>query len=307
MTTETVKGRTADSLLRKANNRERIALCKLERLKARFDRLYDDLSMTQAECEGLKSELGCVKNEKSRLEQEAAMWRAQLFERMEILDQTRDQLGDLREENSRMREDVEKAQEAHRTNHKELKRRDRERKEFEQKIEELQMAERQSKDQSNELLDALTDANRAIDSLQRQNDYYQREIDGLKAIGASLTESLTKLTQQRDQYKHRLESRGDDLRLEQAQAENLLDEVERLKDELYETRCKLVTLQIEGEMKELRRAGAEKADRASEQKFADFPNAESAVIQEPQPRSLLWRASKKVSGWFRISDDISSN
>ncbi|MCA9778723.1 MAG: hypothetical protein KC800_18470 [Candidatus Eremiobacteraeota bacterium] len=310
MTKDSVKGRSTEAMLKKAQNRERIAQCKLERLKTRFDRLEHEklgfkrqVEEIQDDCLRLAEELLTVKAEKSKLEQEASMWRTQLFERMELLDLARDQVAHLKTEKASLEEQAQQARETSLTSHQELKRRDRERKQYEMKIEELETAQKQSRDQTEEILEALTDAKRAIDSLQRSNDYYQREIVGLKSIGASVTEKLTKMTQQRDRYKQRLNARSEELRLEQDQSAHLLSEVERLKDELYEVRGKLMTYQIEDDVREIRQAGADKASRAAEQKFAELPIAESEVHETTEPRSLISRATKKVSGWFRISDN----
>ena len=310
MTKDSVKGRSTEAMLKKAQNRERIAQCKLERLKTRFDRLEHEklgykrqVEEIQDDCLRLAEELLTVKAEKSKLEQESSMWRTQLFERMELLDLARDQVAHLKTEKASLEEQAQQARETSLTSHQELKRRDRERKQYEMKIEELETAQKQSRDQTEEVLEALTDAKRAIDSLQRSNDYYQREIVGLKSIGASITEKLTKMTQQRDRYKQRLNARSEELRLEQDQSSHLLSEVERLKDELYEVRGKLMTYQIEDDVREIRQAGADKASRAAEQKFAELPVAESEVHETTEPRSLISRATKKVSGWFRISDN----
>jgi chromosome segregation ATPase len=309
LTTDTVKGRPPEPMLKKALNRERIAHCKLERLKSRFERIQEEMLASRAErevfrdqCERLKEEVATLKDQKSHLEQESSMWRTQLFERMELLDQAKDRLAEMEQHTESLLCQADQAEQTQMTSHRELKRRDRERKEFELKIEELQSAQDHSRCETQEMLEALTDAKRAIDSLQRSNDYYQREVVGLKSIGASVTEKLTKMTQQRDRYRQRLNSRGDELRLEQGQSAHLLDEVERLKDELYETRGKLMTYQIEDDVREVRQAGADKANRAAEQKYADFP-AESVAKAPEAPASLLSKATKKFSGWFRLSEN----
>jgi chromosome segregation ATPase len=335
-------------MLKQAQNREKIAQCKLDRLKSRFDRVQEEMLTSNKErnefrdecerlqeelarlgdekarveqeasmwrtqlfernefrdeCERLQEELARLGDEKARVEQEASMWRTQLFERMELLDQSRDRLAQMKQQVEALRTQAAQAQTTHKTSHQELKRRDRERKEFEMKIQELESAQRHSRCETEDMLEALTEANRAIDSLQRSNDYYQREIVGLKSIGASLTEKLTKMTQQRDRYKQRLNARGDEMRLEQGQSAHLLDEVKRLKDELFEARAKLMTYQIEDDVRELRQAGTEKAHRAVEQKYAEFPVTESVVKDPQESASLLSKATKRVSGWFRLSDN----
>lgn len=309
LTTELETDRTVRAQLQKAENREKIAQCKLENLKNRFDRLYEEMSDFQCKLLDSREEVGLLRDElkranleKERIEQESAMWRAQLFERMELLDKTKAKLADVTLELEETKSRAAYATESHKTSHQELQRRDREKQVFELKIEELQVAQKESKDQAGDLLSALTDAERAIESLQRSNDFYQREIVGLKSIGASLTEQLTQLTLQRDGYKERLNTRVSELRTEKAESAHLLSEIERLKDELYETRSKLVTFQIESEVREIRKAGEEKSARAAEEKYGDFPSTESAV-PKAEERSLLSRASKKVSGWFRLSDE----
>lgn len=310
LTMETVKGRSTDSMLKQAQNREKIAQCKIERLKERFERTQDEILSLQTErdefrdhCERLLERLASSEAEKARLEQESAMWRTQLFERMEMLDKAKEKVAQKEREIESLRTQAEQARETNQTSHQELKRRDRERKQFELKIEELETAHTRSRCETEEMLEALTDAKCAIDSLQRSNDYYQREIVGLKSIGASLTEKLTKMTQQRDRYKQRLNSRGDELRMEQDHSAHLLEEVERLKDELYEVRGKLMTYQIEDDVRDLRQAGLDKANRAVEQKYIEVPSVESSLAAPQEQRSLLSRASKKVSGWFRLSDN----
>ena len=309
LTTELETDRTVRAQLQKAENREKIAQCKLENLKNRFDRLYEEMSDFQVKLLDSREEIGVLRDElnranleKERIEQESAMWRSQLFERMEMLDKTKAKLAEVSLELEDMKNRAAYATESHKTSHQELQRRDREKQVFELKIEELQIAQKEVKDQAGDLLSALTDAERAIESLQRSNDFYQREIVGLKSIGASLTEQLTQLTLQRDGYKERLNTRVSELRAEKAESAHLLTEIERLKDELYETRSKLVTFQIESEVREIRKAGEEKSARAVEEKYSDFPTSESSVLK-PEERSLLSRASKKVSGWFRLSDD----
>ena len=309
MTTEIETDRTLRTQLQKAENRERIAQCKLENLKSRFDRLYEEMSDFQGKLLDSREEIGVLRDqltrvqlEKERVEQESAMWRSQLFERMELLDKTKAKLAEVTTELEETKSRAAYAKESHNTSHQELQRRDREKQVFELKIEKLQIAQKESKDQASDLLSALTDAERAIESLQRSNDYYQREIVGLKSIGASLTEQLTQLTLQRDGYKERLNTRVSELRAEKAETAHLLTEIERLKDELYETRSKLVTYQIESEVREIRKAGEEKSARAAEEKHKEFPSTECSVAK-PEERSLISRASKTVSGWFRLSDD----
>ena len=118
MTKDSVKGRSTEAMLKKAQNRERIAECKLERLKARFDRLEHEklaykiqVEEIQDDCLRLAEELLAVKAEKARVEQEASMWRTQLFERMELLDLARDQVAHLKNEKQNLEEQAKQAKE----------------------------------------------------------------------------------------------------------------------------------------------------------------------------------------------------
>ena len=166
LTTDIVKGRSAEAMLKQAKNRERIAQRKLDRLKSRFDRVQDEMLNSRAECERLHDQLATLRLEKSHVEQEASMWRTQLFERMELLDQAKDRLSQMKQQLEALRAQAVYAQTTQKTSHQELRRRDRERKEFELKIEELESAQKHSRCETEEMLESLTDAKRAIDSLQ---------------------------------------------------------------------------------------------------------------------------------------------
>lgn len=304
------------SELRKAENRERIAQCKLERLKERFDKLYEEmadcqeeLAVTRGQCSALRNQVEKAQQERERASQEALMWRTQLFERMELLEETNQQLHAAEHELELAWERVGQANLSHQTSHDELKRRDKERLAFEIKIEELQRAQRETRDQANDLLEALTDAESAISSLQRSNDRYQREVDGLKSLGASLTERLTALTEQSDKYRETASQALDELRLERDQNDHLQSEMERLKAELYEAKGKLISYKLEADVRESRQAGKEKASSRVSDKYGSFPSTESAIVK-PASGSLLSKATKTMTGWFRVgpsNSDISQN
>ena len=294
------------SKLRKEENRTRIAECKLDRLKSRFDKIYDDLEESRNELgqqqrryEALEQELETARNERDRARQESLMWRTQLFERMEKLEARNQEIEALQEQLEGVKGLADHARATHHATHLELQRRDHERLEYLKQIEELQQTRLDSQEQQQDLLDALTGAESAIEALQRSNDLYQREVDGLKAIGASLTEKLTDLTQARDDFKEKYTSSQDELLLVKAHNEHLTRELERLRDELYETKGKLLTARLESDVKSLRKTaqnGGECRD-----KYAQFPSQESAAVK-PQERSLISRATKKMTGWFKLSN-----
>ena len=306
------------SELRKAENRERIAQCKLERLKERFDKLYeeisecqDELAVTKGECSALKKQVEIAQRERERASQEALMWRTQLFERMELLEDANQQLHAAEHELELAWERAGHANQSHQASHAELRKRDKERLTFELKIEELQKAQRETRDQANDLLEALTDAESAISSLQRSNDKYQRQVDGLKSLGASLTEKLTQLTEQRDKYRETASTVTDVLRLEREQNEHQQSEIERLKNELYEVKGQLIAYKLEADVRESRLAGEQKATERSTDKYGKFPSTESRIVQ-PIGGSLLSKATKTMTGWFKVSSgesdrDVSRN
>ena len=292
--------------MRKEENRARIAECKLDRLKSRFDKVYDDLEESRSDLgeqqrryEALEQQLETVCNERDRARQESLMWRTQLFERMEKLEARNQELEALQVQLEEVKGLADHARATHHATHLELQRRDRERLEYLQQIEDLQQTRLDSQEQHQDLLDALTGAESAIEALQRSNDLYQREVDGLKSIGASLTEKLTDLTEARDDFKEKYTSSQDELLLVKAHNDHLTRELERLRDELYETKGKLLTARLESDVKSMRKAAAMKGE--SLDKFADFPSQESAAVK-PQQRSLISRATKKMTGWFKLSN-----
>lgn len=304
-----------ETQLRKSQNRETIAQRKLENLKSRFERLneehselHSELKASRAESLRIREQLIAARVEKEHLAQESAMWRSQLFERMEMQDKTKAELESVRRELKDTQERLARAVETHQTNHEELKRRDREKQNYRAQLDSLKAAHQESKEQEEELLTALFDAEQAIRSLQRSNDFHQREIAGLRTIGAGLTENLGRVAQQCDYFKERWESTQAELHTEKVESEQLLAEIEQLKNELFDAHSRLTTFQLEAEMRELRRVGTEKSVRATEEKFAELPAKECVTPDGGTSGSFLRRASKKVSGWFRFDDQhISSN
>lgn len=310
MRSESEVDRNLRAELRKAENRERVAQCKLDRLKERFDKLYNDVACSQKaldnvniECENLRRQLARAQEERERASQEALMWRTQLFERMELLETTKHQMRELEQTIELERERAEHAALVQRSSHEELKKRDRERLFFELRIEDLQKAEKEAREQANDLLEALTDAETAISDFQRANDRQEREIDGLKSLGASLSEQLRQTAGLLDQQKKHSLALREELRHEREQSALLLSEFERLKDSYSEVQERLTGLEQEIERGVLRRVGKEKAGIARREKLAEYPAAAAqAETQRIIGRDALSRATKKMTGWFRLSD-----
>ena len=132
--------------MRKEENRTRIAECKLDRLKSRFDKVYDDLEESRGELceqqrryESLEQELETARNERDRARQESLMWRTQLFERMEKLEARNQELEAVQEQLEEVKGLADHARATHHATHLELQRRDRERLEYLKQIEELQV------------------------------------------------------------------------------------------------------------------------------------------------------------------------
>jgi len=306
--TETATQTRYRSKIQKAENRLRIAQCKLDRLKARFDRVSEELADVQHRWETSQKENLSLRDEvisqaelTDKARQEALMWRTQLFEKMEQLEDMREKLESTQDELKSAWQRLTKISENHQTSYEELCRRDKERRSFQAKIEELQRRQSVSQGQTNDLLEALTGAEAAIESLQRSNDKYQREVDGLKSLGQSLTEQLSRLTDQRDSYARQFVSAEEELEKARATNRQLKNEVERLTDELYETKGKLITYQLESDVREIRRTGKEKSEQSRDEKYKEVLPQESPEIRQMPNRSLLHRATKKVSGWFRLS------
>ena len=294
--------------LKRAENRERIAQCKLEHLKVRFDKLYNELAVCQdrldaqqADNRELNEKLVVTQSECSRAVEEALMWRTQLFERMELLETTQRELQDREQELEMARKQVDQAALHHRINHEELQKRDRERVAFEIKISEIQKTEHQARQQVDDVLAALTDAEAAIASLQRSSDLYQREADSLKSIGASLAEKLNRASEQNRLFSEKLTAVEDELASERERSGQLTDEVDRLKSELFEAKRQIVTLELQNNAQELQKTGDSKAAFTNKEKYAEFPAAESRV-RRSGGRSILSRATKTMSGWFRLDD-----
>lgn len=273
--------------LRKAESRERIAVRKLDRLKERFERL-------QQEAEEAKQHLLQAEEERERASQEARMWKTQLFERMELLEQTKDRLNATEEQLEVAWERAGQATLMHQADHEELKRRDRERLTFELQIEELKRAQTETKGQADDLLLALTDAESAIVSLQRSNDLYQRESDGLKRIGASLTEQLNRSTEQLERQRDYSASLQAELQAEKVHTEHLRDEIQRLSDELYQTNDLLVSYQRESDRLEGRAVVT-----ARTQETPPAASTTTALVEQ-RGTGVLSRATRRMSGWFRL-------
>lgn len=296
--------------LKKSENRERVAQCKLDRLKERFDKLYNEvasshkaLDQTNAERENLRLRLDQVLADRDRATQEALMWRTQLFERMELLEATKQRMRELERAVVEERELAEQAALIHQSSHRELKKRDRERLDFELRIEDLQRAEREARDQAGDLLEALSDAETAISEFQRAGDRQEREIDGLKSLGASLSEKLRHTSALLDRQKEINVTLRDELRQERERSAQAQSSYSQLREAYTEVQERLFRLEQDIERGVLRRVGQEKSGVAHREKFAAYSAVSAPVdTQGLLSRDALSRASKKMSGWFRLSN-----
>lgn len=290
----------------KAKAREQVCQRKLDRLKERFEKLHSEVeTITEKfaiEREKLEVRLQKKDLQKKKfavrcktLQDEAVMWKSQLFEQMDRLEEQQTDFMAVRTELAEAQWQLVELVESERSQR------------------ELDLAKSQA--ESLQLRKALTDS--------------RAQSDGLRNMGTCLAAKLEKAISQRKvlQREHiRLtelaEERG--LLLDQRDAE-----VEALKAQLFEARGQLLTHQLESETWPVLKAGLEEpvsleelaeewdleetappieveeavlVGRSAERrsvKLAVLPS-QSSTADSIGPRQLFHRASKTVGGWFKI-------
>ena len=287
----------------KARAREQVGQRKLDRLKDRFEKLQHELENLAGKfsAEREKWELRLQKKELQKkkfavrcktLQEEAAMWKSQLFEQMDRAEEQQADFLAVRTELAEAQWQLVEAVEGERNQR------------------ELELAKSQA--ETCQLRKALTES--------------RAQADGLRNMGACLTAKLEKAISQRKvlQREHiRLTELAEERAILLDQRET---ELEALKTQLFEARGQLLTHQLESESWPALKAGLEQPvfEEIAEEwnleeasslsqgelelshsnerrplKLAALPDVPSTA-SSVGPRQLLHRASKTLGGWFRI-------
>lgn len=289
----------------KAKAREQVSQRKLDRLKERFEKLQAEgeaqSDRWNAERERWENKLQKLDHQKKKLavrcktlQDEAGMWKSQLFEQMDRLEEQRADFTSVRAELTEAQWQLVELVEAERTQR------------------EIELAKAQA--ETFELRRELTAA--------------RAQADGLRNVGSCLTAKLEKAVAQRKvlQREH--------IRLSELVEErtSLLEqrdqEIEALKMALFEARGQILTHRLESETWPVLAAGLHHEAPAEESqedwefeetplsalgsslelhpsrerrplKLAAFPSASSSVTAVGA-RQLLHRAGKTVGGWFKL-------
>ena len=288
----------------KAKAREQVNQRKLERLKERFEKLQAE-SEAQAARLATEKEKWEAKLQKKELQKkklaarcktlqdEATMWKTQLFEQMDRLEEQRADFMAVRTELAEAQWQLVELVEAERSQR------------------EIELAKSQA--EAYELRKELTVA--------------RAQADGLRNVGVCLTAKLEKAIAQR-KVLQREHIRLSELAEERAQLLELHEtEIEALKTALFEARGQILTHRLESESWPVLKAGLEEPvieetveDWALEElplsslegvlpvtvsrerrplKLAALPSS-SSPIATVGARQLLHRASKTVGGWFKL-------
>lgn len=309
-----------DKELKKANAREQVANRKLERLKERYDKLKlaTDSQLAKYAEEQRKSrdfyaetlarnielEASC-----KNLSDEAAMWKAQLFEQLDRLDEKKADLVAQQQDFYALQSELAEAQ---------------------WQLVELVDLER------NRAETELAKSHAQIDSLKKELVSANARIEGLRNLGTYLTAKLERATAQRKvlQREHaRLCELAEDRK---ALLINSSDELRSLENELFEARGKLLSHHLdtsswEGLRESLGQQGshpfdeackADKARKAIEPVLVaaiEPPAITAMLIEKPpkrkplrlapsqaqsditKPPSLLRRAGKAIGSWLKLS------
>lgn len=281
--------------LTKADAREQVANRKLERLKSRFDRLQAAFDAQKLQTESLVDDLQAVSVQKESaaselesrcraLRDEAAMWKAQLFEKLDSLEAGNSHQQTLEQELSQLRRAYGQVAE--------------------------QLAEIDPGDWERRL---QASQNRAETS-EKELAGARAQIEGLKSMGTCLAAKLEKETAQRKFLK----SENGDLQSQSLELTKLLnarnEDLARVKRDLFESRGELLRLRLESETWDVLQSGLTKSEAHTERKSAPpepvVPPtvAPTPTIDFPVPayasapsKGLLQRAGKTLGGWLKLN------
>lgn len=221
MTTSSKPKPLVDKELIKAKAREQVASRKLDRLKERYDKLKvlteTQLQKQSGEREKLEQSLheSLALNEElslrcKSLQDEASMWKAQLFEQLDRLDHKHDEFLSLQTELSQAQWQMVEL-----VNH-------------ERTLCETERAKSEAQ----------------VDSLQKELTAARARVDGLKNMGTCLAAKLDRATAQRDvlQREHaRLVEQGE---TQELLLESKDEEITELRNQLFEARGQLLTQRL---------------------------------------------------------------
>jgi chromosome segregation ATPase len=302
MATKTVQKVPLDKELIKAKAREQVASRKLDRLKDRYEKLKV-ITDTQFESHSGERQLLELRLSESlalnewlesrckNLQDEAAMWKAQLFEQLDRLDQKHLDLQTLQTELAEAQWQM-----------VELVNEERTRCETERAKSEIQ-----------------------VDLLQKELVAARARVDGLKNLGVCLTARLERATAQRKvlQREHARLAEQAEARAQLLEAKD--DEIEELRVQLFEARRQILSHRLESDSWDALKQGlpqletpapavewdvahlvaetAQQAPRKSEgrRQLKLAPMPEPAPLNPLLvPRQLLARASKTLGGWFKL-------
>ncbi len=278
----------------KASAREQVANRKIERLKSRFDRLQAAFDAQKLQSESLVDDLQAISAQKESeasdlenrcrtLRDEAAMWKAQLFEKLDCLEAGASQQQSLEQEFVHLQRAYSQVAE--------------------------QLAEINPEDWERRLQASLQRAETAEKDLVCA----RAQTEGLKAMGTCLAAKLEKETAQRKFLK----AENGDLQSQSLELTKLLnarnEELAKVKRDLFESRGDLLRLRLESESWEVLQSGLTKSEAHTERKSAapeplEPTHAPALTIDFPVPayasaptKSLLQRAGKTLGGWLNLS------
>lgn len=290
--TETMPTVLLDQELLKAKTREEVARRKLERLKERYRQLQELTSQPEPESHPAEQRLAEVLQEHlalqerhQRLQDEAAMWKSQLFEQLDRLEIREMEFQALRGELAETQWQL-----------VELLNEERTRSETERAHLEMQ-----------------------LDALQRELTASRARVDGLKNLGACLAAKLERAASERQTSQLAQLEQTQQLAASLAQLEQKDQEIQELRSELFETRRRLLSHQLDqADWVELKR-GLEIPVAVAPSSFDSAGDAEAceeaavvprrrlrlaAAPQSPEPRILPIRdwwtqASRSLESWMR--------
>jgi hypothetical protein len=297
---------SAEKELIKANAREQVANRKLDRLKERFEKLKVvseaqlDKHAAEREKHDRRMQASLAENAELQsrcksLQDEAAMWKAQLFEQLDRLDAKQAEFLEMQGELAQAQWQFVEL--------------------VDQERAEAQIAQAQSQAQ--------------VVSLQKELVSMQSRVEGLKTMGSCLNAKLERATAQRRvlQREHARLSELAEMRASLLEIKD--DEVERLKADLFEARRQILSHRLDSQSWDSLKAGLgddqdglpaqawdvahviadtvvaplpvapRKGEGRRQLKLAALPAASSPEATV-SPKGLLQRASKTLGGWFKL-------
>lgn len=256
-----------DKELTKAKTREQVAYRKLDRLKERYDKLKlitDSELMRHAEEQAAihkHHEDTLIENEELKarcqsLADEAAMWKAQLFDQLDRLDDKQAELTTQQQDFYALQSELAEAQ--------------------------WQLVELVDLERSRAEAD-LARAQVAIDDLSKELVAEKARVDGLKNLGTCLAAKLERATAQRKvlQREHARLFTLAEQRTELLKAKD--DELAEIQNELFEARRQLLSYRIETSSWDgLKESLAQPAASYTQAEATSFESVDPIIDEQPQ-------------------------